>query len=351
MTQTPGSPPTAARFNSLTSLRALAALMVFVHHLGGARLIDFPPAKAGFAGVAFFFVLSGFVLTWGHSPSDAVRWFYVRRAARILPNYYAVFVVALLLPVAGQRDPLTAVTNALLLQAWVPMRDWVLSVNGVSWSLSVELAFYAAFPLIVPWLTRASIRQVWIVTLTLLVLVGGAMGLGAGASSDMIDTILHHDPLVRAPEFLLGAALATTLKRGHIIPWWVLGATVVVTAAGAALLHSGATINVWVALLSACVITVVVRREQRGLTRILGWRPLVAAGNISFAFYLVHQLVIANLLEGTDMPDAATAILAFVIAAVISSLMYYQLELRANRTVVRRFAGERAAANTRPLPT
>ena len=78
--------------NSLTSLRFVAALLVFANHIGDAYAREgsalWQVLESGFVGVTFFFVLSGFVLTWTHSPADRPGQFFRRRIARIVPNYF-----------------------------------------------------------------------------------------------------------------------------------------------------------------------------------------------------------------------------------------------------------------------
>src|SRR4051812_30091043 len=83
------------RLDSLTGIRALAAFAVFTHHTHSAML---PSAgfghlsTQGSSGVAFFFVLSGFVLTWSSRPDDSTASFYRRRIARILPLYLLAWI-------------------------------------------------------------------------------------------------------------------------------------------------------------------------------------------------------------------------------------------------------------------
>src|SRR5919107_1067497 len=88
---TAGSPAPAAlpSLPSLTGLRWMAALLVFglhVHNFGwfggtGGRLVSWA-FGAGATGVSFFFVLSGFVLTWSARPRDRALAFWRRRVAR-----------------------------------------------------------------------------------------------------------------------------------------------------------------------------------------------------------------------------------------------------------------------------
>ncbi|MBP1135109.1 peptidoglycan/LPS O-acetylase OafA/YrhL [Arthrobacter sp. PvP023] len=78
----------------LTSLRSFAALAVFGFHI--FRWTEWDEAKAiaghGYAGVAFFFILSGFLLTWSFRPEPVT--FYFRRFARLYPGYFMMIIVA-----------------------------------------------------------------------------------------------------------------------------------------------------------------------------------------------------------------------------------------------------------------
>jgi peptidoglycan/LPS O-acetylase OafA/YrhL len=90
----------------LTSFRFFAALAVFFHHMIGffferPRLKELYQAYyyEGYAGVSFFFVLSGFILTYNYrrvftSPKVREVWaFYVARLARIYPLHVLSFLV------------------------------------------------------------------------------------------------------------------------------------------------------------------------------------------------------------------------------------------------------------------
>ncbi|MDQ6797957.1 MAG: acyltransferase family protein, partial [Actinomycetota bacterium] len=93
---------------AIDGFRGLAALTVVLFHvvngaglpmLGGGSLRDV--FMSGYVGVDFFFVISGFVLflptVLAGGRFGNVRAYGVRRAARILPAYYAVLVVAVVL--------------------------------------------------------------------------------------------------------------------------------------------------------------------------------------------------------------------------------------------------------------
>src|SRR4051794_6620867 len=91
-----------SRLPALTGLRFVAALMVFMFHAINAFIFADKNVQSGFdrlfhqaaSGVSFFFVLSGFVLTWAVRPTDSIGAFLRRRVVRIYPNHLVTYVVA-----------------------------------------------------------------------------------------------------------------------------------------------------------------------------------------------------------------------------------------------------------------
>src|SRR5262249_27150790 len=136
-------------FRRLTSLRAFAALFVFFFHTDQRMPFTKPVAQYGFTGVAFFFVLSGFVLAWSFETRRSKKTFYLRRFARIYPSYLVMLIVAALVPIATSAVTVhAAVPDVLLVQSWLPDKLNPYTLNGVSWSLSCEVVFYAALPFV-----------------------------------------------------------------------------------------------------------------------------------------------------------------------------------------------------------
>lgn len=143
--------------------RALAALAVVAFHLSimmglpryGGQAVYREYTQWGNRGVDFFFVLSGFIILFAHAGDVGrpARWgHYVRRRfVRLFPIYWlytGVYVLAL--SVMGGTD-------AGMPGTWA---DWLTSLSllrftdanpplGVAWTLFHELAFYAAFSVLI----------------------------------------------------------------------------------------------------------------------------------------------------------------------------------------------------------
>ncbi|MFE5584807.1 acyltransferase family protein [Kitasatospora sp. NPDC056531] len=361
------------RLDSLTGLRWFAALAVFVTHVG--VLLPVPHLRGLFAlgssGVTFFFVLSGFVLTWTYDPGDRVGGFYGRRFARIWP----MLVIGVLLPLLlqlpdapkGQTRTLVliAISAVLVYQAWIP--NWILGgTTPVTWSVSCEAFFYALFPFLVRFALRRS--RAWLAwAAVLLVVVGWGIRAWLWAAyppvarprfTGMEGLIFGtYSPIARLWEFLLGVVAAAAIRRGWRSPLSVPVSTTVLAAGMAVLwLLRGEVWRHFVAFdvlgqatapLYALLVVSVATRDLAGGSSWLGSKPLIALGEWSYAFYLLHFTVLYEISSSVfDRKDLASfylrpvraswsnggwALLAVVVTVAASGLLYLAFERPAER--------------------
>jgi peptidoglycan/LPS O-acetylase OafA/YrhL len=139
-------------------MRACAAMGVVVTHVAFQT-----GHSSGFDGrlfgrfdlaVAVFFALSGFLLWRGHAaaarglaPRPRTGHYLRSRAIRIMPAYVvAVVVILTLLPDSNHASPTVWLANLTLTQIYVPLT----LTGGLTqmWSLSVEVGFYLALPVL-----------------------------------------------------------------------------------------------------------------------------------------------------------------------------------------------------------
>ncbi|MGY1745237.1 acyltransferase family protein [Blastococcus sp. SYSU D00695] len=314
----------------LTGLRAFAALAVFVVHLDAHDVAALPwgVSEVGGTGVGFFFVLSGFVLAWGTEPRLPARTFYRRRLARVYPSDLATLAVAAAVPVvAADRSVEGAVANAFMVQAWFRDDDVVYAMNGVSWSLSCEAFFYAVFPLAVLAVRRCPRWTSWSLA---------GLGLGLAAAAALVaPSLADHLPPVRLSEFLLGLVAGVAFRDGWRprVPGLLAG-TVLVVALGVSAAVRAPVIN---AIMAVPFLLVVLSAAGRDLTGSGGWlasRALVLAGEASFAFYLVHELVIVNLTRVLP-EDSAVQVPVIATAAVLAAVALHLLVERPGNRLLR----------------
>ena len=257
----------------------------------------------GYIGVSFFFVLSGFVLTWSSEHVPARRFWWLR-FARVWPAQALVAVFAL--AVIGQGRPPDwpgGAADLLLLQSWWPNAHVYFGGNGVSWSLSCEAFFYLLFPALVIGLRRLEHRGLaaTIAGVFVMLAIAPALGAWSGVSAELSNWLFFILPGYRMLEFMLGMALARAVQRGFRVPHPRAAAAAGSVALGglvAALVWISSTFGVypsrpWMALLVLPVFAgLVLAGATADLHRAQGWltsRPLQWLGAISFALYLVHQ--------------------------------------------------------------
>jgi peptidoglycan/LPS O-acetylase OafA/YrhL len=199
---------------TLDSFRALAALAVLFYHV--QALLQIPSiASVGFMGVDVFFVLSGFLLVRPSAKSyftgdkpPSLRQFYTNRVRRIMPLYYFSIAVVLLMQrtdllsfSAGQSSVLTFLA---FVQNMFP--HYGSPVNGVLWSLGVEMQFYLLLPALAWFLLRPKTRFIAIIVV---LLVAGVWRLASVSISQMMypkatpETVITYSQLINS-EFLPG---------------------------------------------------------------------------------------------------------------------------------------------------
>jgi peptidoglycan/LPS O-acetylase OafA/YrhL len=166
MTTEPGStaavpvlPRSPERLPSLDGLRALSIALVVIGHAAATM----PPMPSwlsavmcvvsnGELGVAFFFVISGYLITHlllrelAATGTISFHNFYVRRVTRIFPAFYTYLAILVALAACGYVNVHAGdfLASGCFLWNYLPMTSgWWL---GQTWSLSVEEQFYLLWP-------------------------------------------------------------------------------------------------------------------------------------------------------------------------------------------------------------
>lgn len=307
-----GAPPKQRPILALTGMRAVACLMVVLSHLPipGLRGASFIFEKSGYSGVTFFFVLSGFVLTYNYF--DAFQklhirevWnFFVSRVARVYPVY--IFAMAGISWWRGYGAlPLGYV---FALQAWSPRVDVAYGIDGPAWSISVEMFLYICFPLLALLINRTKIASSKRKLLVCVSVIGGAMLLAAivftllpglpFTDANSSHRWLYRSPLNRVGDFSLGVFAAVALLKypdilnRHALQWrfvrYASAAAIVLMMTHPTVKYIAFSWDAGYAIPFALIIFSLSMAERSKVVLFLQSKFMLVAGEVSFAFYLVH---------------------------------------------------------------
>ncbi len=329
---------TKPRLDQFTALRFFAALWVVSSHLWPLaeepnRLQ--PVAKTlfheGYAGVSFFFVLSGFILshTYGVRLAERTisrRKYLALRLARIGPLHWLTalpFAVAALITAAPAARPLIAtkaLVNLALLHSWVPDSHWYFNLVGPSWSLSDEAFFYAAFAGLALLSTRRLGWGVAALAVGITAMVGwrvahGQGGIARGDGLSLTHWLSYILPVTRLLDFTGGMLLHRWLARRDV------GGTMQELAALALLLAAVLAFpalgmaEAWrmqLAYLPPMLLVVAMFAGGKGaVSRVLARSTkLVLLGDASFALYLIHLPIITWVFAYWEAMDDQPSVIA-----------------------------------------
>lgn len=342
---------------SLTGLRFIAALYVFIFHMHirwplSANEFASNIISQGAVGMSVFFMLSGFLLSYRyvHIESDTASYL-VNRLARIYPIYCVAMLITL--PWIGidiwnggfeinaqefSKLILLLVANVFLIQAWFPQffSYWN---NGGSWSISVEVFLYIVLPFLLPAMSRLQNKALFLLIVTLYFL-SVLPGLSTNFLPGTPFPVFYATPIYRLPEFLIGVCMLIFYKRastkntytimqfslifGFIIYFGTFGRNM-----SSYIGHNAVTIPFVAFMLFSLA------NNNGFLARLLSGRLLVWLGKISYCFYSFQLFIILFMINNHDAVvklfpflknNDLLAIVSFLVLILLSAAGYYFVE-------------------------
>lgn len=301
----------------------------------------------GYIGVTFFFILSGFILSYSYSDrAEAGRLqysnFIFTRIARIFPLHLLTLLFALPLVLWGLIKGSTSAfefaialpLNAALLQAFIPAKNIYFSLNAPSWSLSVEMFFYALFPALL------AIRSRWLAALAIAILLV-KYAVSVVGPEWTIHYLVYIFPPSRLADFVVGIVLFR-LYRHWPLPTikWATFAQLLSIAALVAFFCSKEFISQAMRfdtyyILPMAMLVISFSWDQGLFAKAISGRALVFLGEASFALYMVHLLVIRwgealRLKIFNDTSAGIEAAVVYVLVSVgLSALLFWRFEIKA----------------------
>ena len=337
---------------ALDGMRTFAVVVVCAFH---AHLLP-----GGYLGVDVFFVLSGFLITtllldeWQATHSLNIPYFYLRRAARLIPALSVLLLVyVMLLPLIRLRFPDAGpVASREMLYAFSYVMNWGLAFEQLvapflshTWTLAIEEQFYLIWPIVLITLLRVVPRRF----LGMSMLIGAAavwcyrallISDGVWLARVYLGSDAHADML------LIGAAAAAFRWNGYQLrlvapgtPWLLLGSIAAIIA-GTYIAYDALVLLVIFPTLAAgttCLILHLVAPTPSPVRTLFARRPLVWIGQRSYGIYLWHHpLMVA--MHMFAVPKPLIFLLGGALSIAIAAYSFTYIEQPLVRLARRRFA-------------
>lgn len=314
-------------------LRAVAISLVYLcHGLPSATGLD-KYDLLGWAGVALFFVISGFCIHFSFlkqreknptaSLSRFVWSFWWRRFWRIYPSYLAALIVFWLLQMRHNNLPAWHFWTHLFLVNNFNSKSFG-SIAVPFWSLAVEWQFYLLYPFFLWLLQRVGLR-------TALICVAAESIIARGGATmwqnwhEPLNQPLWYSPAILFFDWSLGVLLAelwVQQKNSRALEWIALPALFLFMFSELTL-STRACAFTFASLASAGFMSAYLHR-----TNSLGFieRLMIPLGACSYSFYLWHYPLIGRLVYWFHLggiPDNGVANTLLVFLAVPLCLMAF----------------------------
>lgn len=288
---------------TINGWRAVFALMIVLFHVGAASFEEMT-----WAGVTFFFMASGFLLTMKHPfkrlDSTSYKRFAWTHAAKLFPLHWltlAMWLIAMALLGLLTIKPLTLALNATLLHSWSLTHSIYFSFNKFSWFLSTLLFCYLCYPLLAKWFMPLPLRikgfiLVVLFLIDLIVLAG---------TDDYGRTALYVFPPVRLIDFIIGMTLAHACQHAkyfrvlgksengidaELVSLALLSVMVMTFRAYPSILPWSDAIIWWIPIAAILATCMLYDKREGFIGKILASRPLQWIGDISFEIFMLQGI-------------------------------------------------------------
>ena len=288
---------------TINGWRAVFALMIVLFQVGATSFEEMT-----WAGVTFFLMASGFLLTLKYPfeqlDGTSYRRFAWNHASKLFPLHWltlGLWLVAMALLGLLAIKPLTLALNATLLHSWSLMHSIYFSFNKFSWFLSTLLFCYLCYPLLAKWFTPLPMR-VKVIILAILVIIDFAILAG---TDDYSRTALYVFPPVRLVDFMIGMVLADACRTkqvktmlgngengidGELIAIALLSLMVMTFRSYPQVLPWSDAILWWLPIAAILVVSMLYDKREGFIGKILASKPLQWLGDISFEIFMLQGI-------------------------------------------------------------
>jgi peptidoglycan/LPS O-acetylase OafA/YrhL len=310
------------RIYELDVLRGIAALGVVLYHYttrydqlyGHSSELAINFAYGRF-GVPLFFMISGFVILMSLERTQRLLDFVIGRIARLYPAYWVAialtFGTVALLGLPGREVGLpAALVNLTMIQRFIGIPD----VDGVYWTLQVELCFYVVM---------MGIHQLRLLKHIETVAIAWLLFNLVRVQFDIIYLPAALNPFALteyAHLFIIGLTCHQVWKYGgSVVRYGMIAAGLMIHG----MLSPGAP------LIACMVFAFILFLATHGYLRQLSLKPLVFLGTVSYSLYLIHQnigYIVLLRLSNWSVNAYLSIAIALIMSLAIATLMAYGIE-------------------------
>ncbi len=315
---------TVKRVPQIDGLRAIAIMLVVSFHYINNQLINSRlylgklSAKLfsfGWAGVDLFFVLSGFliggILISNKNKQNYFSTFYIRRFLRIIPNYYLLVIIFVLIcsaPLFWGKSYLASNTVLPLWSYFTMLQNLFMAklnnmgnaAMSVTWSIAIEEQFYLIMPLII-YFTNTKILPYLLIIFIVAAIFFRSIYSVAGVSFNI-------------PAYVLLPCRMDAISFGVLLAWinveygienfvskhykTLLGLLLfsAITCITLFTIYQdiGIIRNTLFALFFTCCIAIALGKSNSIYSQLLTNKTLNWIGKISYSLYLFHYLILRS---------------------------------------------------------
>jgi peptidoglycan/LPS O-acetylase OafA/YrhL len=313
------------RFAELDALRGIAALAVVLFHYttryneiyghSDSLIFRFP---LGHYGVQLFFIISGFVIFMTLERMRTGMDFVVSRFSRLYPAYWVAvaltFSVVAFAALPGRQIGLSAAAvNLSMLQTFAHIP----SVDGVYWTLAVELCFYAIMLGLFKARLLQRIESVAIVWLTLVISTSVAERYMNSFIVGPIKVFL----IIEFANLFIAGIMFYKIRKGE--------ATALTYATLSLCLIAQRFVSDWEATLVVLFCFLLFFATVKGWMRFIVIRPLVFLGTLTYTLYLVHQNIGYAVIKGLgrfSLNSNFSVLIAIAVSLSLASAITFLVE-------------------------
>jgi len=331
--------------NQLNSLRFIAILFIFLFH--ARQCFGMPDnyivGNMVAAALTFFFFLSGFILAYRyqniHSLKEILN-FYKNRLAHLWPLHIFLLLITIIL--FGNFKSIMFLENLFLVQAWIPAGfESYFSYNAVTWCISALFFCYLLFPFILMLGKKKCLiaNVIFIILLLILIDVFKIVTVPFSRNAISVHYLVTVFPPTRSLVFILGICTYDIwnqykYKKNKYSTWIELFAVTVaclfipffrlpdlISGAPATRLYLYSSHTIFILPLLLYIFA----SGYGIISKILKFRFLIFLGEMSFAVYMSHQLLIRFVVGHIELSNKVPVWRQFVALVVIDLLISYIL--------------------------